>query len=166
MKTKLLKCFLMSSLVIKVSYFELPYFNKRQAVKDLKQRFSRENVQLLKRKSAATENNDKNTLLMKKHKIEENLSLKITELKLKEKMSKLEAIVNKNFDVDIDLDNPTTSAHRVEKYLVSQLEQRNKEYEEKCRDCMDLDQKLTEAGQTYEKNQAEINETKVAIERL
>uniref|UniRef100_A0A915JRD2 Uncharacterized protein n=1 Tax=Romanomermis culicivorax TaxID=13658 RepID=A0A915JRD2_ROMCU len=41
----------------------------------------------------------------------------------------------------------------------------NKEYE-KCKECMDLDQMLTEAGQTYEKNQAEINKMKVAIERL
>uniref|UniRef100_A0A915HTC4 Kinesin motor domain-containing protein n=1 Tax=Romanomermis culicivorax TaxID=13658 RepID=A0A915HTC4_ROMCU len=91
---------------------------------------------------------------------------KLKNKKLEEKISKLEAIVNKNFDVDIDVDNPTTSAHRDEKYLVSQLEERNKEYEKKCKECMDLDQMLTEAGQTYEKNQAEINEMKIAIERL
>uniref|UniRef100_A0A915HKQ0 Kinesin motor domain-containing protein n=1 Tax=Romanomermis culicivorax TaxID=13658 RepID=A0A915HKQ0_ROMCU len=63
-------------------------------------------------------------------------------------------------------DNPTTSAHLDKKYLVSQLEEKNKEYEEKCKECMDIDKMLTEAGQIHQKNRAEINEMKVAIERL
>uniref|UniRef100_A0A915JSA9 Uncharacterized protein n=1 Tax=Romanomermis culicivorax TaxID=13658 RepID=A0A915JSA9_ROMCU len=109
----------MSSLVIKVSYFELPCFNKRQY-------FSR-----------------------KKYGCPYNHRLAI------------------------GLANPgeeSPARHMAEDFqegfLLHFPQLRNKEYEEKCRECMDLDQKLTEAGQTYEKNQAEINETKVAIERL